>query len=70
MTLGWSAGSRFKIFSNSSACVTCIPTADGVTHWPGGTVISFRNLLLYPFIQIPCAFPFEGFVIDDIIPSR
>jgi hypothetical protein len=33
-------------------------------------VISFRNLLLYPFIQIPCAFPFEGFVIDDIIPSR
>jgi hypothetical protein len=27
-------------------------------------------LLLYPLIQIPCAFPFEGFVIDDTIHSH
>jgi hypothetical protein len=27
-------------------------------------------LLLYPLIQIPCASPFEGFVIDDIIHSH
>jgi hypothetical protein len=33
-------------------------------------LISFRNLLLYPLIQIPCASPFEGFVIDDIIHSH
>ena len=38
--------------------------------WIAIRLISFRNLLLYPSIQIPCAFPFEGFVIDDIIHSR